>query len=103
MADVSVFKMLKVIVLQEKAISEYLNMLKVEQGSQVATGLVWCPRSYDFEGEVANIISRLGVKGSISCDKIKNDGMLRHPTLFRTNEFLWPFQQLTNTYGIPTY
>ena len=66
-------------------------MLHVEKGSQVATGLVWCPRSYDFETEVANIKDRLGVQGSIQCNKLKNDGLLRHPTLFRTNEFLWAF------------
>jgi V-type H+-transporting ATPase subunit a len=30
------------------------------------------------------------------------DGLIK-PTLFKSNEFLWPFQEIVNTYGIPTY
>jgi len=58
-ADVSVFKMFKVIILKEKTICEYLNMLRSKDGDMVATGLVWCPKSFDFTGEVGKIAVRL--------------------------------------------
>lgn len=30
------------------------------------------------------------------------DGLTK-PTLFKSNDFMWPFQEIVNTYGIPTY
>jgi len=92
--------MFKVLILKEKTICEYLNMLRQTKDSAVYSGLVWCPKSFEFEKEVG---AAIGMAGGLSYEVVLNDAKLKRPTLFHTNEFYWAFQQLTNTYGIPTY
>jgi len=62
-------------------------------------GLAWCPKSFKLESK----LQELGLTG-LTCVKAPDhiEGMTK-PTLFKTNEFLFPFQEIVNTYGIPTY
>ena len=50
-----------------------------------------------------HIATELAVQGGIVCEEMSNDDIMKRPTKFSLNEFTWAFQQLTNTYGIPTY
>jgi len=35
--------------------------------------------------------------------QIVKDHNIKPPSLFRTNEFTWVFQEIVNTYGVPSY
>lgn len=100
-ADVSVFKVYELFVMREKAIYFHLNMLK--QSGVVFQGLVWCPKSYNFGKVIADIININGLQG-LNVQKGPSDmAGLTKPTLFKTNEFTTVFQQIVDTYGIPSY
>jgi V-type H+-transporting ATPase subunit a len=100
-ADVSVFKVYKVFILKEKSIYTCLNMLK--QQNMIFQGLVWCPKSLQFERKINALINQTNLTG-FTYEKAPDDyeGLVR-PTLFMTNEVLWPFQEIVNTYGAPRY
>lgn len=57
----SVIKAFKAIFMKEKAINEYLNMLKFKQGKMVMTGLVWVPKYFDFQNTVTELIMRKNI------------------------------------------
>lgn len=100
-AEVSVFKVYELFVMREKAIYVHLNMLK--QSGVVFQGLVWCPKAYDFGTVIADIIYNKGLQG-LNVQKGPSDMEgLTKPTLFKTNEFTSLFQQIVDTYGIPSY
>ena len=72
-------------------------MLK-EQGS-VFDGFVWAPSVYGLQGRLEN----LSLKG-LKFEKLNPDVEgLKKPTWFSPNEFIAPFQLVTDTYGIPSY
>ena len=100
-ADVSVFKVYKLFLLKEKAIHTQLNMLK--QNNSIFTGLVYVPKYANFQKEIENLVQQGSLNG-LTIEKAPDniEGMTK-PTLFKCNDFLWPFQEIVNTYGIPTY
>lgn len=45
-AGVSVFKLYKLFIMKEKSIYTHINYCKLQ--NTFFTGLVWCPRNFDF-------------------------------------------------------
>ena len=66
-------------------------MLKTEKGSSLATGLVWCPKSFDLNQQMDHIATELAVQGGIVCEEMSNDDIMKRPTKFSLNEFTWAF------------
>ena len=98
-ADVSVFKLYKLFILKEKTIFTYLNMFKQE--GVILQGVVWAPAYFKFEEKMRDMSEELqGLQYEKVPDVISQ---ITKPTLFRSNEFTWTFQEITDTYGIPLY
>jgi V-type H+-transporting ATPase subunit a len=98
--EVSVFKVFKLFLLKERSILTQLNTLKHEKGKMYFEGLVWVPSHYEFASNVRPLIENMAGFNYIKCTDVKG---LTKPTLFLVNEFLWPFQEIVNTYGVPNY
>lgn len=90
--------------MKEKTIYSHLNMLKENPSNEaILMGLVWSPRYFNFAEKMQAIVHEKGLSGITfekGPDYIKG---LEKPTLFRSNEFTFAFQEITNTYGIPAY
>lgn len=89
--------------MREKAIYYHLNMLKQSDSGFLYQGLVWCPKSFKFDKVVADIIRDQGLQGLNVQKGPANMPGLKQPTLFKTNEFTGVFQQIVDTYGVPSY
>ena len=87
---------------KEKNLYHKLNQMKLE-GSRFE-GICWIPKNE--EQEVHQCIERLSRAKNIIPPTLK-EITLNHPlvppTLFRTNDFIRPFQQIIDLYGIPKY
>lgn len=100
-ASVSVFKLYKLFIMKEKAIYEHINYLN--NHGNIFTGLVWCPRSFDFISKIEEIKIEQGLTAlQVELGPEEVPGLIK-PTLFKCNDFIWAFQEITNTYGIPNY
>lgn len=94
---------LKIQVLREKSIYNNLNRMKLKDN--IFYGQLWIPR--EFEGQVKQTLATLSKKQNFTVPDLqlkdyKQTGMMP-PTYFKTNEFTAPFQEIVETYGIPTY
>ena len=99
--ETSVIQLYKWFVIKEKALYENLNKLKM--GDRLLVGLFWCPTSQTRY--VGDEIQRIKENRNISGPQMwkrENHGIVP-PSFFRTNEFTEPFQQIVDTYGVPSY
>lgn len=100
-SDLSAIQLYKWFVTKEITLYTALNNLK--SGESLLIGLFWAPKT-----EVAYIYSKIS---DIKEDRniagpqlwIRQNHEVVPPTFFRLNEFTAPFQQITNTYGVPNY
>jgi len=69
----------------------------------ISQGLVWVPKYFKFEKTMAALIEEQGLRGLTFEKGPDTIPGLTKPTMYRTNEFTWAFQEIVNTYGIPTY
>lgn len=86
---------------RERSICNTLNMFDYQNG--FFKGLCWCPISKEME--IDNAIYNLNQTYKIQCSNLKRlqHGSLNPPTHFRSNDVIRPFQEIVNTYGIPSY
>jgi V-type H+-transporting ATPase subunit a len=87
---------------KEKALYSTLNKFKTEGGLYI--GFCWIP-NIDNQ-TVMRQIEGLKEKNrniDIPTFKVVKDHGIKPPTLFRTNDVTWVFQEIVNTYGIPNY
>ncbi|CAI2364611.1 unnamed protein product [Moneuplotes crassus] len=88
----------KMIVEYDKAV--YSNLNKFVPKTALSQGYFWSTRS---SGEILHMLDLEGY----SLSEIQLEDCLNHKipplTYFRTNTFLGPFQEIVNTYGIPSY
>lgn len=86
---------------------ETLNKFK-RQGGSLLLGYCWIPNK-DVNGVLMDLqnLKNSDPNNIQMPDLVKIDKDDYHdiqpPTQFQTNEFTWVFQEITNTYGIPTF
>jgi len=86
---------------REKIIYSTLNLLR-NDGIWLK-GLCWCqPKK---QNDVNSVLTKLREENDVTCSNLieVTDHSLSPPTHFRTNDFLWPFQEIVQTYGVATY
>ena len=86
---------------KEKALYNALNNLKLE--NMLYKGICWIPLS--LESEVQEKIVEMQQDRNLVPPKLQRikKHPLTPPTYFRTNEFIQPFADIVETYGIPSY
>lgn len=99
--DASALIIYKWFVIREKALYENLNKLKM--GDSLLVGLFWCPVSQtrSILDEVQKIKENRNISGP-QMWKREGHGIVP-PSYFKTNDFTLAFQEIINTYGVPTY
>jgi V-type H+-transporting ATPase subunit a len=87
---------------KEKALYTSLNKLKKE--GQLFHGYCWIPRTDKpkVDEEMREIRDK-NVNVEIPTFNVVVEHHVKPPSLFRNNEFTWAFQEIVNTYGIPSY
>lgn len=88
---------------RERIIHEQMNkFMRLSQQAQLSQGLVWVPRESNF----AAVVQQKYING-LSLEKIEESMVsnlkLVRPTKFYDIEFMATFQQIVDTYGIPSY
>ncbi len=84
----------------------YLNLCKCKSSNNFFDGNIWVlEKKFD---EILNSIIGLSNRSSnhhgTNIIAIENNNETNSPpTFIETNEFIWPFQEIVNTYGIPRY
>jgi len=90
----------KLFILKEKAILETQNKFKI--GRKLFFGFCWCPDRQFSKVQKALEACKQGSAMKPTFAKSEHT-LLTPPTLIPCNDFLWPFQEIVNTYGIPNY
>lgn len=87
---------------KEKALYTSLNKLKKED--KLFLGFVWIPTAdvQRVQKDIEDIKKNDENIELPTFTQIHNHN-ISPPSLFRVNEFTWVFQEIVNTYGIPTY
>lgn len=100
--SISLLEVYRVFLQKEKMVYTTLNKFKVEE--KLYLGFCWIPRQdqADILRQVENM-KELNRNIEIPTFKVVNDHGVRPPSKFRQNEVTWVFQEIVDTYGIPTY
>ena len=55
--------------------------------------------------KIEEIKTRKNLIGGLSVTQLESfdEDLYQRPTLIETSDFMWPFQQIVNTYGVPLY
>ena len=87
---------------KEKALYTALNKLKKED--KLFLGFCWIP-SQDVQKVLKDIEDLREKNNNIEIPTFKQikEHTIRPPSLFRMNDFTFVFQEIVNTYGVPTY
>lgn len=86
--------------MKEKSLYTILNQCEGEATLRVN---VWYPSADEEEIKKLLIKNSTTTEGGAYLIADKTRSMSNAPTYFRTNEFIAPFQELINTYGVPRY
>jgi V-type H+-transporting ATPase subunit a len=99
---VSLLEVYKLFLQKEKVLYSNLNKFKVED--KLYIGFCWIPK-LDTEDVMRKVEAIKDKNRNIEIPTLKmvNDHGVRPPSLFRLNDVTWVFQEIVNTYGIPTY
>jgi V-type H+-transporting ATPase subunit a len=89
-------------IIKEKTLYSNLNKFKVEGGLYI--GFCWIP-TLDNQATMRKIegIKEKNRNIEIPQFKVVHNHGIKPPSLFRTNDVTWVFQEIVNTYGIPNY
>jgi V-type H+-transporting ATPase subunit a len=85
--------------IKEKSIYAVLNQCTGESTLRIN---VWYPEA-DEENIRQLLVANSNSEGAAYLISDKTRSMKKAPTYFRSNEFVAPFQDLVNTYGVPRY
>jgi V-type H+-transporting ATPase subunit a len=86
----------KMFLAQEKALYQSLNTMKAYSGGLI--GYFWAPAEQETE-----IMNKLASHSASKVSPIKDNFHIEPPTYNKMTEFSFVFQQIVDTYGIPTY
>ncbi len=96
---------MKWFIIKEKAICSELNKLQ-DDGEKFLSGLFWCPNKYQdiLQEKMREMRTRKNFEAPqiTKIDKFDEEEHKR-PTFIESNDFMWPFQEIVNTYGVPLY
>jgi V-type H+-transporting ATPase subunit a len=96
---------MKWFIIKEKAICSELNKLQ-DDGEKFLSGLFWCPSKYQdiLQEKMIEMRTRKNFEAPqiTKIDKFDEEEHKR-PTFIESNDFMWPFQEIVNTYGVPLY
>lgn len=99
-AQISALEVFLWFVVKEKAIYNALNCMKNRSSTYIC--FLWAP----LEQEI-NMREQLSSFQTTEFNRWRADVEQPHhimpPTYFKLNDVTWVFQQITNTYGVPTY
>ena len=100
-SKVSSIQIYKWFIRKEKCLYSALN--KFKSGNRLLFGLFWLPNSK--KDELNKKIMDIKEDRNISGPQIwkRDNHNISPPSYFKLNEFTWAFQEITNTYGVPTY
>jgi len=75
----------------------------LKAGAKLFIGFCWCPSADKnklfFQLTNLKDQSRIEIPAMV----LIHEHSMQPPTYFKTNEFTWAFQEIVNTYGMPTY
>ena len=99
---ISVLEIYKMFLIKEKALYTTLNKFKIEGGLYI--GFCWIPNleNQDIMRKIEGIKEK-NRNIEIPQFKVIHDHGIKPPSLFRSNDVTWVFQEIVNTYGIPNY
>lgn len=98
----SLFELYKLFLNKEKSLYASLNKLKKDD--KLYHGYCWIPRTDKIKvDEDLREIRDKNVNIEIPTFTLVSEHHVKPPSLFRNNEFTWAFQEIVNTYGIPSY
>lgn len=97
------YMMYKLYFKKEKVI--YMNLNKCLVRDNFIDGEIWIPeKKYELiRGVLSHIKKDDETKLTANLTDAHYPTTLAPPTYIETNDFLWPFQEIVNTYGIPRY
>lgn len=100
--SISLLEVYRVFLQKEKILYSTLNKFKVEE--KLYLGFCWIPRQdqLDILRQVENLKDTYHNIEIPTLKAVKDHGV-KPPSKFRLNEVTWVFQEIVNTYGIPTY
>ena len=98
----SILEIYRIFLQKEKLLYSTLNKFKTED--KLYLGFCWIPKS-DNETILRQIEGLKDKDRNIEIPTLKmvQDHTVKPPSLFHLNEVTWVFQEIVNTYGIPTY
>ncbi len=97
----SIIKIYKLYIIKSRLILSTLNKFKHDQ--RVLVGLFWVPQKNVNEILQANQNSKRKKGFGSTQIQLIEDHKLTPPTHFETNEFIYPFHEIVQTYGTPSY
>lgn len=99
--DVSALKVYKWFIIKEKSL--YVSLNKLRSGDKLLVGLFWLPNSNikELTEKIIDIKEDRNISGPQIWKRENHN--ISPPTYFRLNEFTAAFQEITNTYGVPSY
>ena len=100
--SISLLEVYRLFLQKEKGLYSTLNKFKKEE--KLYLGFCWIPKADN--SHVLHQVEALKENNrniEIPTLKIVHEHSIKPPSLFRLNEVTWVFQEIVNTYGIPTY
>lgn len=100
--QVSLLEIYKMFIQKEKCL--YITLNKLKREDKLYQGYCWIPKldNKRILGEIEGLKEK-NKNIEMPTMKVVSEHGVRPPSLFRMNEFTWVFQEIVNTYGIPTY
>jgi V-type H+-transporting ATPase subunit a len=100
--NISLLELYKLFISKEKAL--FISLNKLKQGDKLFMGFCWIPKcEQENSFKLIGGIKERNVNIEIPTFKLVPNHNVKPPTMFKNNDFTIVFQEIVNTYGIPSY
>ena len=100
--SISLLELYKMFLNKEKILFTTMNKLK--EGDKLTMGFCWIPKCQQAESfRKIESIKEKNHNIEVPTFKLVSDHTVKPPTMFKNNEFTIVFQEIVNTYGVPSY